>query len=126
MVNHVILIGTLESQPILNDSNQGVPYTRFKLKTVRTWEKDGEQKKHINMHSILAYGKTAELTCKYFTAEKPIYLEGHINRRTHNGHDIDEVVATRMTFVDDPNFKPKRAIKKNYDTDNFNPDDIPF
>lgn len=122
MINNVLLLGTIEADPILEYTPNNVPYTRFRLETVRTWNQNGETKQDVNSHVILSYGRIAEVICQHLHADRKCCFEGHLKCRNYKGQEVVEVVATKMTFVDD---RPKEE-KKKYDTKNFTPDDIPF
>jgi len=125
MVNKIMLLGTLLETPTITLTEQRVPYTRFELETTREEWKNQERIVHKNTHSILAYGKTAEIICNNLKQSRLVFLEGYLIRRKSPSALIDEVIAQRMTFIDDPNYQPK-SNKQNYDASDFCADDIPF
>ena len=126
MVNKVILVGEISSDPVLQNTDQGVPYVRFGMTTKRTYQQNDEYKTEVNTHAILAYGKTAEIICEHCGRGKPVYIEGHLKRRFGSNKEIDEVIAARMSFVDDPNYQPKKQTQQTYNAKDFCADDIPF
>ena len=79
MVNKVILIGNLGRDPEVRSTPSGQPVASFTLATSRRWrDKSGQKQEQTEWHSIVVWGKQAEIAGQYLTKGKQIYLEGRI------------------------------------------------
>ncbi len=87
-VNKVILVGFLGKDPDLKYTASGAAVCRFSLATNETFKnKAGEVQKRTEWHSIVAWGKLAEICGEYLTKSKQVYIEGSI--RTGKWEDRD-------------------------------------
>jgi single-strand DNA-binding protein len=87
-VNKVILVGHLGKDPEVKVSASGTPVCKFSLATNETFkDKNGEQHGHTEWHSVVCFGKLAEICGEYLTKSKQVYIEGSI--RSHKWEDQD-------------------------------------
>lgn len=84
-MNNVSLIGRLTNTPELKITQSGTGYTRFSIAVDRR-VKQGEEKQ-ADFIDIVAWSKTAEFICKYFTKGKRIALNGSIRTGSYTAHD---------------------------------------
>src|SRR6185295_4764836 len=83
MVNKVILIGNLGRDPEVRSTPSGQPVASFTLATNRRWkDKNGQRQEQTEWHSIVVWGKQAEIAGQYLTKGKQIYLEGRLQTRS--------------------------------------------
>lgn len=84
-MNNVSLIGRLTNTPELKITQSGTGYTRFSIAVDRR-VKQGEEKQ-ADFIDIVAWSKTAEFICKYFTKGKRIALNGSIRTGSYTAQD---------------------------------------
>lgn len=104
-VNKVILVGHLGMDPEVKYTASGAAVCRFSLATNETFKnKAGEVQKRTEWHSIVAWGKLAEICGEYLTKSKQVYVEGSI--RTGKWQDRDgnerksyDIVARYMQML---------------------------
>lgn len=96
--NKVILVGNIAQDLELKQTTSGIPVTTFTLAVNRSY---GEQTDFIN---VVAWRKTAEFICNYFTKGKPILVCGSLQSRQWvdkqgDKRNVLEVVADEVSFV---------------------------
>jgi single-strand DNA-binding protein len=82
-VNKVILVGNLGSDPEVRATPSGQRVANFRLATSRNWTgQDGQRQEKTEWHSIVAWGKQADIAERYLQKGKQIYLEGRLETRS--------------------------------------------
>jgi single-strand DNA-binding protein len=105
-INKVILIGNVGHNPEARYTYSGQMFTRFKIATTEKFKnQDGERKEYTNWHTIIVFGKRAEVIQKYLTKGRSVYVEGSIRNRKYddkNGNEryITEIMARNIEFLD--------------------------
>lgn len=90
-VNKVILIGRLGADPELKNGTSGTPVCWFSVATNETFkDKSGEQQKHTEWHSVVCFGRLAEVSGELLGKSKQIYVEGTIRSRKYEDRDGNE------------------------------------
>src|SRR5437764_13794281 len=85
-VNKVILVGNLGRDPETRYTTGGDAVTNIRLATTDTWkDKNGEKQEKTEWHSIVFYGRQAEIAAEYRKKGRQIYVEGR--RRTRKWPD---------------------------------------
>lgn len=110
-MNNVSLIGRLTADPELKTSQSGKEYTRFSIAVDRTYQKQGEERQ-VDFINIVAWGKTAEFICNYFSKGKRIALTGSILTGSYtddNGNKryTFDVIANNVEFCESKNSEPQ-------------------
>ncbi len=83
MVNKVILVGNLGSDPEVRSTPSGQSVAEFSLATNRKWkDRDGNRQEETEWHRIICWGRQAEIAGQYLTKGKQIYVEGRIQTRS--------------------------------------------
>src|ERR1700710_833782 len=83
MVNKVILIGNLGRDPEVRSTPSGQPVATFTLATSRRWrDKSGQKQEQTEWHTVVVWGKQAEIAGQYLTKGKQIYVEGRLQTRS--------------------------------------------
>jgi single-strand DNA-binding protein len=91
MVNKVILIGNLGRDPEVRSTPSGQPVASFTLATSRKWrDKNGQRQEQTEWHSIVVWGKQAEIAGQYLTKGKQIYIEGRLQTRSWDDRNTGE------------------------------------
>lgn len=118
-VNKVILIGNLGKDPELKYLPSGSAVAEFSIATTENWkDKDGNRQEKTEWHSIVFYGRRAEVVKEYLSKGKPVYVEGRLQTRTWDDNDghkhyKTEVIGDRFEFIgsrrDEPSSGPSAA-----------------
>lgn len=104
MINKAILIGNVGKNPEVKHFENGVKCS-FSLATSETYTpKGGEKVTQTEWHSIIAWGKLAEIVEKYVKKGQSLYIEGKINYRSFDDRDgnkkyITEINASSIQMI---------------------------
>lgn len=80
--NHVQLIGNLGTNPEVKDFENGRKMARITLATNESFQsKKGEQVKETQWHSLVAWGKFAQIAEKYLQKGQEVCIEGRLANR---------------------------------------------
>jgi single-strand DNA-binding protein len=91
MVNKVILIGNLGRDPEVRSTPSGQPVASFTLATSRRWkDKSGQKQEQTEWHTIVCWGRQAEIAGQYLTKGKQIYVEGRLQTRSWDDRQTGE------------------------------------
>lgn len=112
-MNRVHLIGRLAAEPELKKTGSGITVTSFTIAVDRPYSNSNDRM--TDWIDIVAWRKTAEFICRYFTKGDPIIIEGSIQTRVwedKNGQKRKsvEIVADNVEFV--PKNKGQNAAKE--------------
>ncbi|EKY2044655.1 single-stranded DNA-binding protein [Cronobacter sakazakii] len=82
-VNRVILLGHLGQDPDVRYMPNGGAVTSLRLATSESWrdKQTGEMKEVTEWHSVVLYGKLAEVAGEYLRKGSQIYIEGQLRTR---------------------------------------------
>ena len=103
MLNRVVLMGRLVSDPELKTTASGISVTSFRIAVDRSYVKQGEERK-ADFIDIVCWRQTAEFVCRYFGKGSMIAVEGQLQTRTYQAKDgsnryVTEVVADNVSFT---------------------------
>ncbi len=83
MINKVILVGHLGQDPEVRSMPSGQPVTSFRMATNRKWtDRDGNKQEQTEWHSIVCFGRQAEIAGQYLTKGKQVFVEGRLQTRS--------------------------------------------
>ena len=128
--NLVILIGNLGRDPELRYAQEGQPVCNFSIATTEKWKgKDGQQHEKTEWHSIVAWGKTAEICAEHLSKGSSVYIEGRIQSRKWEDKDKNErtsfeINAQVVQFLGGKS--EKKEERKEEDSTPPDPGPIPF
>ena len=74
MYNKITLMGRLVAAPELKTTQNGIPYTRFRIAVNRRFHSKDEENK-VDFFNATAWRSTAEFICKYFGKGSMIMLD---------------------------------------------------
>lgn len=105
MINRVLLIGNLTRD---TETSVGASTTmaRMRIATNSTWrDAEGNRQEASEFHSVVAFGRLAEVCSAYCTRGRRVYVEGRLRTRDYEGSDglrrfTTEVVADQLRLLD--------------------------
>jgi len=103
--NKVQLIGNVGNAPEIKDLESGKKVASFSLATNEFYkDSNGEKVQDTQWHSIVAWGKTAEIIEKYVGKGKEIALEGKLTSRSYETSEgekryVTEVIAREILLL---------------------------
>lgn len=104
-VNKVILVGNLGKDAEIRNTGGGTTIANLRLATTdRRKAQDGSWQDHTEWHSVVAFGKTAEVMERWGKKGKMLYIEGRLQTREYNDKDGNkrwstEVVANEIRML---------------------------
>ena len=151
MINNVVLMGRLVSDPELRHTPNDIAVTSFTLAVDRSYVKAGTERQ-ADFIDIVAWRNTAEFICKYFQKGQMIAIQGSMQTRTYtdkqgNNRKAVEVLAERVSFCgrkeskENPSNKtpaeknvdvipeedpPRQSKIEDFTPTDFSDDDLPF
>ena len=108
MISKAILVGRVGSTPKVNGK-----VVTFSVATNKNWkDKDGNKQERATWHSIVSFGKLAEICATYLKKGQLVYIEGDI--QDNNWEDSEgnkrksvEIVANSMQMLGGKGDKPQ-------------------
>ena len=103
--NHVQLIGNVGQEPTITNFENGKKVARFSLATNEYYKNDkGEKVQNTEWHTIVAWGKTAEIIEKYAGKGKEIGVTGKLKSRSYEDNEgvkryVTEVEANEILLL---------------------------
>jgi len=104
-VNKVILIGNLGRDPETRYTTGGDAVTNLRIATTEAWkDKSGEKQEKTEWHTVVLFGRQAEIAGEYLKKGRPVYIEGRLQTRKWTDKEgvekySTEVVADRMQLL---------------------------
>lgn len=143
MINKTQLLGNLGKDPEMKYTQGGTAVCKFSVATTRTMkDREGNRKEETQWHSVVTFGKLAELCAEYLAKGRKVFVEGWIRYSKSDGADgvtryYTDIVADEVKFLDrsdrenstpsrrEPQPAPAPAKTADFGAD-FADDDIPF
>ncbi len=104
--NYVHLLGNIGDDPKVTDLDGGKKVARFPLATNEAYtDKKGEKQQLTDWHTVVAWGKTAEIIEKYAHKGKQVAIVGKLKTRIYtepnegNERFVTEVVADEILLL---------------------------
>jgi single-strand DNA-binding protein len=104
-LNKIMLIGHLGKDPEIRYTPDGSPVATFSLATSENWtDKNGSRQEHTEWHTIVAWNRLADLSKRFLSKGRQVYVEGRIRSRDWTDRDgnkrrTTEVIATQMVLL---------------------------
>jgi len=96
-LNKVTLIGNITKDIELKALPSGMKVASFGLATNRTWkDSNGEKKEQAEFHSIVAFGKQAEVIAQYCKKGDQLFIEGRIQTRSWENKEGNKQYKTEI------------------------------
>ncbi|WP_348823642.1 single-stranded DNA-binding protein [Flavobacterium aestuarii] len=105
MKNKVQLIGNAGNDPVIKSFEGGKKLANLTIATNEFYKNDkGERVEQTEWHTVVAWGKTAEIIEKFVTKGKQIAIDGKLTHRSYedkNGEKryITEVVVNEIMLL---------------------------
>ena len=101
MKNKVQLIGNLGNNPEVKTTEGGKKLARLNLATNETYTNaQGEKITDTQWHTIVAWGKTAEIAEKYLKKGIEVMIDGKLVNRSYNDKDGNKRFITEVQAND--------------------------
>ena len=103
--NRVQLIGNVGQDPAITNLESGKKVARISLATNDTYKNaKGEKITNTEWHTLVAWGKTAEIVEKYVEKGKEIAIEGSLTSRSYDDKEgtkryVTEVVVSELLLL---------------------------
>ena len=95
--NKVQLIGNLGNAPEVKTLESGKKMARFSVATCENYRNaKGEKVSETQWHSLVAWGKVAEIVEKYLSKGKEVAIEGKLINRSYNDKDGNKKYITEI------------------------------
>lgn len=135
MLNKAILMGRLVADPELRQTTNGVSVCSFRIAVDRNYS--GAQEKQTDFINIVAWRKTAEFVCNYFSRGSMIVIDGSIQCRNYEDKDGNKRTAVEVMAESVMFGESKRQVSESsqpavpgrgtdFDTGEMDSQDIPF
>ena len=105
-INKVILVGNLGQDPETRAMPSGKAVTNIRIATSDSWrdKQTGETKEATEWHTVVLFGRTAEVAQQYLRKGAQVYIEGRLRTRKwqdKSGNDrySTEIVANDMQMI---------------------------
>ena len=108
-LNKVTLIGNLGQDPEKRFSNAGNAFTTFSIATTARWRdrQTQESREETEWHSVICFGRLAEIASEYLKKGGQVYVEGELRTRSWERDGIrqqrTEVRARELILLGGPN-----------------------
>ncbi|WP_034888742.1 single-stranded DNA-binding protein [Gillisia sp. Hel_I_29] len=103
--NHVQLIGNVGQEPTITNLESGKKVARFSLATNEFYKNDkGEKTQTTDWHTVVAWGKTAEIIERYVGKGKEVGVTGKLKSRNYEDNDgikryVTEIEANEILLL---------------------------
>ncbi|EBU4165660.1 single-stranded DNA-binding protein [Salmonella enterica] len=97
-VNKVILVGNLGQDPEMRYMPNGGAVANLRLATSESWrdKTTGEQKEVTEWHTVVIFGKLAEIAGEYLRKGSQVYIEGQLRTRKWQDKDQQDRYSTEV------------------------------
>lgn len=105
-LNRAQILGRVTQDPELRQTASGQSVVTFSVATNRSWkDNNGEQKDQAEFHSVVAWGKLAEIVGNYAKKGKRVFVEGRLQTRVWEDNDggkhkKTEIIADNLILLD--------------------------
>lgn len=119
-VNKVILVGRLTRDPEVRTTSGGQSVTTVGLATNSFWtDKGGQRQERTEYHTVVLWGRLAEIAGQYLTKGQEAYFEGRLQTRSYTDkagveRKTTEVVAENMQLGSRPGGAPSGGASRPY------------
>lgn len=137
MINKVILIGNLGSDPEIRYTGTGTAVATLSVATSRRWkDKEGNKQDETEWHRVIVWSKSAEFCGNFLTKGSKVYVEGRLQTRKWQDQSGADKYTTEIIANMIQNLTPKNADGGGQGGGNWQPepqepfggdgDDVPF
>lgn len=115
MLNKMLLIGNVGSDPEMRYTSGGTGVTNFRLAVNNRFKKaDGEQIEETDWFTVTCWARLAETVNEYVHKGMKVYVEGRIKMNQWTAQDGTErsnmeIVANQVLFLSPPNTQSRES-----------------
>jgi single stranded DNA-binding protein len=95
-LNKVFILGRLTANPDLRTMPGGGPVITLGVATNRTWMKDGQKQEEAEFHSVVIFGKQAEVAASFLQKGSLVLFEGRLRTRAWKDKGGNERKTTEI------------------------------
>lgn len=101
-----MIIGNLTRDPEVRTTSTGQQVCTLGVATNRSWtDAKGTKQEEVEFHSVVVWGKLAEICGQYLSKGRKVYFEGRLKTREWQGQDgtkkqRTEIIAENMIMLD--------------------------
>ncbi|MGG2105521.1 single-stranded DNA-binding protein [Lysinibacillus pakistanensis] len=117
MINRVVLVGRLTTDPELRYTPNGIASCKFRVAVNRSFKNEGEQQ--ADFISCVAWRKQAENLANFMKKGNLIGLEGRIQTGSYEGQDGKRVYTTDVVADSIQFLEPRNASGGSQGTPNY-------
>lgn len=105
-LNKHTIIGNLGADPDVRYTQNNTVVTRISVATTELVSTNGQSKEETEWHTVVLFGKRAEIARDYLSKGSPVYIEGRVktnrwnDRQTGQQRSVKEINATDMRLLD--------------------------
>lgn len=107
-VNKAIIVGRLTRDPDVRTTTSGSQVTTLGMATNHTWtDKSGQRQEKTEFHTVVLWGRLAEIAGQYLSKGQECYIEGRLQTRAYTDKSgierkMTEIVAENMQLGSRP------------------------
>lgn len=122
-LNKVMLIGNIGKDPEIRMSQSGRKSVQFSLATSRRYrDNNGEQKEDTQWHSVIGWGKTAEIIEQLGVRKgMSLYVEGELTNRSWTDNQGQKRYMTQVNMDTFQLLTPRTTPQHQPSTQGYNP-----
>jgi single-strand DNA-binding protein len=130
-INKVLLIGNATRDAELHQAASGKPVANLRLATNRSVRStNGDVTEETQYHTIICFDRLAEVTSKYVSKGKLLYVEGRLETRQFTDkqgkeRELPHIIASEVQFLSGNRGEKPQATAASTAED-VNLDDLPF
>jgi single-strand DNA-binding protein len=101
-INKVILIGHLGQDPEVRALPSGSSIANLRIATTESWKdkQSGEFKEQTEWHTVVLFGRTAEVAAEYLKKGSQVYIEGRLRTRKWQDKEGKDRYSTEVVGND--------------------------
>lgn len=108
MVNKVILVGNLGSDPELRYTTSGTAVATLSVATNRRWkDKEGAMQDDTEWHRVIVWAQSAEFCGNYLSKGSKVYVEGRLQTRKWQDQSGNDKYTTEIVSSTIQNLTPR-------------------
>jgi single-strand DNA-binding protein len=110
MINKVMLIGNLGSDPEMRYTPSGTAVATLSVATSRSWkDKDGQRQEETEWHRVIVWAQSAEFCGNYLKKGSKVYIEGRLQTRKWQDHSGNDKYTTEIISNAVQNLSPRES-----------------
>ncbi|MFZ3032120.1 MAG: single-stranded DNA-binding protein [Candidatus Moraniibacteriota bacterium] len=96
-VNKVMLVGRLTRDPDMRTTTSGQQVATISMATNNFWtDKSGTRQERTEFHTVVLWGRLAEIAGQYLTKGQECYIEGRLQTREYTAKDNTQKKVTEI------------------------------